>query len=96
MKLLELSKNVVPNFELPLQHSHPNVLKSINRPWQSSLNESILEKIREEIPSALLRTSLIVGFLGEKNILNIFSNFWIGTNLITRDYFFSLGRKCSF
>ena len=38
----------------------------MNRPWQASLNESILEKIREEIPSAVLRTSLIVGFPGEK------------------------------
>ena len=60
------SKNIVPYFDLPLQHSHPDVLKSMNRPWQASLNESILEKIREEIPSAVLRTSLIVGFPGEK------------------------------
>ena len=60
------SKNIVPYFDLPLQHSHPDVLKSMNRPWQASLNESILSKIREEIPSAVLRTSLIVGFPGEK------------------------------
>ena len=38
----------------------------MNRPWQASLNETILEKIREEIPSAVLRTSLIVGFPGEQ------------------------------
>ena len=56
----------MPYFDLPLQHSHPDVLKSMNRPWQASLNESILEKIREEISSAVLRTSLIVGFPGEK------------------------------
>nr|WP_075486924.1 30S ribosomal protein S12 methylthiotransferase RimO [Prochlorococcus marinus] len=60
------SKNIVPYFDLPLQHSHPDVLRSMNRPWQASLNESILEKIRKEIPSAVLRTSLIVGFPGEK------------------------------
>ena len=59
------SKNIVPYFDLPLQHSHPDVLKSMNRPWQASLNESILSKIREEIPFAVLRTSLIVGFPGE-------------------------------
>jgi ribosomal protein S12 methylthiotransferase len=56
----------VPYFDLPLQHSHPDLLKSMNRPWQASLNKSILGKIREEIPSAVLRTSLIVGFPGEK------------------------------
>jgi len=60
------SKNIVPYFDLPLQHSHPDLLKIMNRPWQASLNESILKKIREEIPSAVLRTSLIVGFPGEK------------------------------
>jgi ribosomal protein S12 methylthiotransferase len=60
------SKNIVPYFDLPLQHSHPDVLKSMNRPWQASLNKSILGKIREEIPSAVLRTSLIVGFPGEQ------------------------------
>ncbi len=60
------SKNIVPYFDLPLQHSHPDVLKSMNRPWQASLNESILCKIRKEIPLAVLRTSLIVGFPGEK------------------------------
>ena len=45
------SKNILPYFDLPLQHSHSDVLKSMNRPWQASLNESILEKIREENPS---------------------------------------------
>ena len=67
IKAFKDSNNIVPYFDLPLQHSHPDVLKSMNRPWQASLNESILGKIRKEIPSAVLRTSLIVGFPGEKN-----------------------------
>ena len=61
------SKNLIPYFDLPLQHSHPDVLKSMNRPWQASLNESILGKIRDLIPCSVLRTSLIVGFPGESN-----------------------------
>ena len=66
IKAFKDSRNIIPYFDLPLQHSHPDLLKSMNRPWQASLNESILSKIREEIPSAVLRTSLIVGFPGEK------------------------------
>tara|TARA_B100000886_G_C20279620_1_gene430603 strand:- start:410 stop:628 length:219 start_codon:yes stop_codon:yes gene_type:complete len=68
MKLLEplKIKNIVLYFDLPLQHSHPEVLKSINRPWYASLNKSILGKIRQVIPSDVLKTILIVGFLGEK------------------------------
>ena len=26
--------NVLPYLDLPLQHSHPDILKSMNRPWQ--------------------------------------------------------------
>ena len=59
------SRNILPYFDLPLQHSHPEVLKKMNRPWQSNLNESILTKIKTEIPSAVLRTSIIVGYPGE-------------------------------
>jgi len=42
------SENILPYFDLPLQHSHPDVLKSMNRPWQASLNESILERTKTE------------------------------------------------
>ncbi len=57
--------NVLPYLDLPLQHSHPDVLRAMNRPWQSNLNDSLLERIREQLPEAVLRTTLIVGFPGE-------------------------------
>ena len=59
------SSNILPYFDLPLQHSHPDILRLMNRPWQGHLNDLILKKIREKIPNAILRTSLIVGFPGE-------------------------------
>ncbi len=65
IKAFKESDNIVPYFDLPLQHSHQEVLRNMNRPWQSSLNESILNKIRQDVPNAILRTSLIVGFPGE-------------------------------
>ena len=65
IKAFKDSKNIVPYFDLPLQHSHPDILKSMNRPWQASLNETVLSRIKEQIPLAVLRTSLIVGFPGE-------------------------------
>ncbi len=57
--------NILPYFDLPLQHSHPDVLRAMNRPWQSNLNKNLLNSIREQIPDAIFRTSLIVGFPGE-------------------------------
>ncbi len=57
--------NIVPYFDLPLQHSHPEILRSMNRPWQANLNTNLLNRIRDQIPDAIFRTSLIVGFPGE-------------------------------
>ncbi len=57
--------NVLPYLDLPLQHSHPDVLKAMNRPWQINLNDALLGRIRDQLPDATFRTSLIVGFPGE-------------------------------
>ncbi len=65
LKAFKEVPNVLPYFDLPLQHSHPEVLQAMNRPWQSDINTSILNKIRDQLPDAVLRTSLIVGFPGE-------------------------------
>jgi ribosomal protein S12 methylthiotransferase len=57
--------NVLPYLDLPLQHSHPDILKAMNRPWQGRVNDAIIECLKEEIPEAVLRTTFIVGFPGE-------------------------------
>lgn len=57
--------NVLPYLDLPLQHSHPEILRAMNRPWQGRVNDDIIEKIKGAIPEAVLRTTFIVGFPGE-------------------------------
>ena len=57
--------NVLPYLDLPLQHSHPEVLKAMNRPWQADVTAGVLARIREQLPDAVLRTTFIVGFPGE-------------------------------
>jgi ribosomal protein S12 methylthiotransferase len=57
--------NVLPYLDLPLQHSHPEVLKAMNRPWQADVTGGVLERIREQLPDAVLRTTFIVGYPGE-------------------------------
>ena len=57
--------NVLPYLDLPLQHSHPEVLRAMNRPWQAELTDGLLSRIRAQLPDAVLRTSFIVGFPGE-------------------------------
>jgi ribosomal protein S12 methylthiotransferase len=57
--------NVLPYLDLPLQHSHPDILRAMNRPWQGRVNDGIIERIKTAIPNAVLRTTFIVGFPGE-------------------------------
>ncbi|MCC0176904.1 30S ribosomal protein S12 methylthiotransferase RimO [Waterburya agarophytonicola K14] len=57
--------NVLPYLDLPLQHSHPEILRAMNRPWQGRVNDGIIERIKQELPEAILRTTFIVGFPGE-------------------------------
>jgi len=57
--------NVLPYLDLPLQHSHPEILRAMNRPWQGQVNDSIIDRIKTALPNAVLRTTFIVGFPGE-------------------------------
>lgn len=56
---------VLPYFDIPLQHSETKVLKSMNRRGDNEFIKTLLNKIRNKIPHAILRTTMIVGFPGE-------------------------------
>mgnify|MGYP001144079647 CR=1 FL=1 len=57
--------NVLPYLDLPLQHSHPGILRAMNRPWQGRVNDEIIDRLKLALPDAVLRTTFIVGFPGE-------------------------------
>jgi ribosomal protein S12 methylthiotransferase len=62
---IQETPNILPYLDLPLQHSHPDILKAMNRPWQGRVNDQIIERIKRDLPDATLRTTFIVGFPGE-------------------------------
>lgn len=51
--------------DLPLQHSSDRILKRMRRPGRERDARELIQKIRERIPDAAIRTSMIVGFPGE-------------------------------
>ena len=55
---------LLPYFDIPLQHSHPQILERMGRPFAKD-PRFILEKIWRFVPHAILRTTFIVGFPGE-------------------------------
>ncbi len=65
IEAIQKTSNVLPYLDLPLQHSHPDVLRAMNRPWQGRVNDEIIESIKAAIPDAVMRTTFIVGFPGE-------------------------------
>jgi ribosomal protein S12 methylthiotransferase len=65
IQAIQETPNVLPYLDLPLQHSHPAVLRAMNRPWQGQVNDRIIERIKAALPDAVLRTTFIVGFPGE-------------------------------
>ena len=62
---IQETPNILPYLDLPLQHSHPEILRAMNRPWQGQVNDDIIHKIKVAMPNAVLRTTFIVGFPGE-------------------------------
>lgn len=65
IEAIQETRNVLPYLDLPLQHSHPDILRAMNRPWQGQVNDTIIERIKAALPGAVLRTTFIVGFPGE-------------------------------
>lgn len=62
---IQETPNVLPYLDLPLQHSHPEILQRMKRPWQGRVNDQVIEQIKKAVPKAVLRTTFIVGFPGE-------------------------------
>jgi ribosomal protein S12 methylthiotransferase len=65
IQAIQETSNVLPYLDLPLQHSHPEILRAMNRPWQGQVNDGVIERIKTALPDAVLRTTFIVGFPGE-------------------------------
>lgn len=57
--------NVVKYIDVPLQHASAKILKAMNRNEDVDYLSKLIKKMRDKIPGAVFRTSIIVGFPGE-------------------------------
>ncbi|MEF2145647.1 MAG: 30S ribosomal protein S12 methylthiotransferase RimO [Desulfovibrionaceae bacterium] len=62
--LAQAGPPLLPYFDIPLQHAHPDVLRSMGRPFARDPRK-VLDRVRGYFPDAVLRTSIIVGYPGE-------------------------------
>ncbi len=56
---------VLPYLDVPLQHSHPDVLRRMKRPASGERNLERIARWRQSCPELVIRSTFIAGFPGE-------------------------------
>lgn len=67
IETVKKNEKICKYFDIPIQHISDEVLKRMNRKSDGESIKELINKIRHQIPEAILRTTLIVGFPGETN-----------------------------
>jgi len=57
--------NIVPYLDIPTQHISTKVLKNMRRGGSSASVRRIMQRLRDEVPDMVLRTTVLVGHPGE-------------------------------
>ena len=65
LELMNESKHILRYLDLPVQHSHPDILKAMNREQAVEAIQDLAERLRVIVPGLVLRTTCLVGFPGE-------------------------------
>jgi ribosomal protein S12 methylthiotransferase len=65
LRLMGVEPRFCSYVDIPLQHSHGDVLKAMRRGGDAKRYRRLLEKARELVPDIFLRSTFIVGFPGE-------------------------------
>lgn len=65
LELMGSEERVVSYLDMPLQHSHPEILRGMRRGGSATTYRRQLEKARRHAPDVALRSTFITGFPGE-------------------------------
>lgn len=65
LDVMAAEPKILNYIDMPIQHADENVLQAMNRKGSKAELLALIEKIREKLPDAVLRTTLITGFPGE-------------------------------
>ncbi|NMC93827.1 MAG: MiaB/RimO family radical SAM methylthiotransferase [Syntrophorhabdus sp.] len=63
--LIGESEKIIPYLDIPIQHSEDRILSLMGRGYTRKQLECLFQKIKDRIPNATLRTTVLVGFPGE-------------------------------
>lgn len=65
LDILNTGRHVCKYLDLPIQHSHPAILKAMNRAPAVKATQGLAARLRQAVPGVVLRTTCLVGFPGE-------------------------------
>lgn len=65
IETIQNSKHIVPYFDIPTQHGSDKILHLMRRKTSRQKILDLTSEIRERMPNAILRTTLITGFPGD-------------------------------
>lgn len=96
MDLIDLAASrdkILPYFDIPFQHSWPGVLRPMGRTGDRTSYVGLIRKIRDVLPDAVIRSTLMIGFPGEdeqafedlKLFVKEASLDWMGSFLYSRE-----------
>ncbi|HAL64045.1 MAG: hypothetical protein XD81_0470 [Bacteroidetes bacterium 38_7] len=67
LHLMATHENICPYIDIPLQHISDRILKSMHRGINKASTMALIEKFRNLMPHAALRSTFIIGYPGETN-----------------------------
>jgi len=62
---LMADNKILPYLDIPFQHSHPEVLRRMQRPAKKDNSSKLIEEWRKITPELTIRSTFIVGYPGE-------------------------------
>jgi ribosomal protein S12 methylthiotransferase len=65
LAVMAASPRILPYLDIPIQHGHDEVLRRMGRGYRRADILDTVRRIRESLPGATLRTTVMVGFPGE-------------------------------
>jgi len=65
LKLMKRDPRFLPYFDIPFQHASQRILAAMNRSGTADDYLSLADTIRKRLPSAVIRSTFLVGFPGE-------------------------------
>jgi ribosomal protein S12 methylthiotransferase len=64
--LIKREDRICPYLDIPIQHVSDRILQAMNRPYGQDGLRRLIDRIRTDFPSVTLRTTVMVGFPGER------------------------------